>query len=746
MRAYVQRLLERRFTIVTARDGQEALDYLRQSPVDLLLADVMMPRLDGFSLLSQVRADAALRELPVVLLSARAGEEAKIEGLDVGADDYLVKPFSARELLARVTSHLSLARVRREAHAAVHAADRRLRVALDSSNIGFALLKSVRSSAGELRDFEYVDLNSAGARLLGRPRHEFVGRSMSTLFPGIWHTSGFLDLCSSIVVGDEPKQMDVASETIGAGSGRWFQIAAARFDDGLAVWFTDITDRKEITLALEKSRHELERVTDVASVMLARCDRRYRYLFVNRAYASRFGLQPADVVGRRIVDVVGAQAFAVVEPHIRSVLAGNGVEFEMLIPDSDRGSRFVHCVYAPDIDALSGEVTGFVAAITDISERRCLEDRLRDADRRKDEFLATLAHELRNPLAPIRHAAAVATLPGASPDQVRRSHSVIDRQVRHMAVLLDDLLDISRITQGKLQLRLNLVNLQDVVDAAVEAARPVLLAKNHRLSVAVPPYAVRVNADNVRLAQILSNLLNNAAKYTDPGGLIRLSVTTEAQEVVIRVADNGVGIASEALPTLFTMFSQVKSALDRAEGGLGIGLSLVKGLVELHGGSVGAQSRGAGLGSEFVVRLPAPHGVRAANRSAPSFESPAPKAARRILVADDNRDSAETLQMLLSIDGHDVRLAYDGDQAVEVAGDFDPELIFVDIGMPKRNGYEVAQCLRERYPGRRMRLIALSGWGQIDDKRRAHASGFDRHLTKPVDPEVIKQIVNEMRS
>ncbi len=746
MRAYVQRLLERRFTVVPARDGREALEYLRTSPVDLLLADVMMPRLDGFSLLSQIRADAALRELPVVLLSARAGEEAKIEGLDVGADDYLVKPFSARELLARVTSHLSLARTRREAHAAVRAADRRFRAALDSSNVGFALLKSVRSPAGELLDFEYVDLNSAGARLFGRPRGELLGRRMGAVSAGNSSASGFLDLYSSVIVGDEPKQMDVSSETIGAGAGRWFQIAAARFDDGLAFWFADVTDRKEITLALERSRHELQRVTDAASVMLARCDRHGRYLFVNRAYASRFGLQPAEVVGRRIVEVVGTQAFAVMEPHIRGVLAGNGVEFEMSIPDSDRGSRFVHCVYAPDVDGPCGGVVGFVAAITDISERRCLENRLRDADRRKDEFLATLAHELRNPLAPIRHAAAVATLPGASPEQVRRSHAVIDRQVRHMAVLLDDLLDISRITQGKLQLRLDIVDLQGVIDAALEAARPVLLAKNHRLSVAIPPHAVRVSADSVRLAQILSNLLNNAAKYTDPGGLIRLSVATEGREIVIRVADNGVGISSDALPTLFTMFSQVKSALDRAEGGLGIGLSLVKGLVELHGGSVSARSRGAGLGSEFIVRLPAPQGARAEGGGTPSVDTPAPRAPRRILVADDNRDSAETLQMLLSIDGHDVRLAYDGDQAVEVAGDFAPDLIFVDIGMPKRNGYEVAQFLRERYPGRHMRLIALSGWGQMDDKRRAHASGFDQHLTKPVDPEVIQQIVNEMRS
>jgi len=741
MRAYIQRLLERRFTIVTARDGQEALDYLRRSPVDLLLTDIMMPRLDGFSLLSQIRADAALRELPVVLLSARAGEEAKIEGLDVGADDYLVKPFSARELLARVTTHLLLAKTRREAHAAIYAADRRFRVALESSNIGFALLKSTRSAAGELHDFEYVDLNSAGARLLGRPLDELVGRSIGTVFPGVWNTPGLFDLYSSVLSSGEPKQTDIASDTFGAG--RWFQVAAARFDDGLAVWFTDITERQKITLALEKSRQELDRVTDVASVMLAHCDRHDRYLFVNRAYASRFGLQPGEVVGRRIADVVGAQTFALVEPHIRGVLAGNRVEFEMLIPDSDGSSRLMNCVYAPDIDSLSGEVVGFVAAITDISERRRLEDRLREADRRKDEFLATLAHELRNPLAPIRHAAAVATLPGAKPDQVRRSHAVIDRQVRHMAVLLDDLLDISRITQGKLRLRLDIVDLQDVIDAAVEASRPMLVSKKHRLSVAVPPHTVQVNADSVRLAQILSNLLNNAAKYTDPGGLIRLSVTTEAGEIVIRVADNGVGIANDALPTLFTMFSQIKSALDRAEGGLGIGLSLVKGLVELHGGSVSAQSRGAGLGSEFIVRLPAPHSTRAAKHSASSGDTPAPRASRRILIADDNRDAAETLQMLLSIDGHDVRLAYDGDQAVEVAGDFEPDLMFVDIGMPKRNGYEVAQFLRQRYPGRHMRLIALSGWGQSDDKQRAHASGFDRHLTKPIDPEVIQQIVNE---
>ena len=327
---------------------------------------------------------------------------------------------------------------------------------------------------------------------------------------------------------------------------------------------------------------------------------------MNRAYASRIRLTPADLVGRRIAEIAGAEAFASVESQIRHALNGERVEFEMLIPYESAGSRFMNCVYAPDIDRNSGEVVGFVPAITDISVRRGLEDQLRDADRRKDEFLATLAHELRNPLAPIRHAAAVATMHGANTDQIQRSHAVIDRQVRHIAVLLDDLLDISRITQGKLQHRLEVVDLQEVVDAAVEAVGPTLVAKRHRLSVEVPPRRIRVNADSVRLAQILSNLLKNAAKYTDPDGHIRVSVDTEADSILIRVMDDGVGISADALPTVFTMFCQVKSALDRAEGGLGIGLSLVKGLVELHGGSVSVDSRGVGLGSEFTVRLPPP--------------------------------------------------------------------------------------------------------------------------------------------
>ena len=738
MRAYLERLLEQRFTVVPVRDGQEALEYLQHAKVDLLLSDIMMPRLDGYALLKAVREDSMLRDLPVVLLSARAGEEAQVEGLDIGADDYLVKPFSSRELLARVSTHLRLAQTRRDANIV----DRRFRAALEAAHVGFALFKSVRSEAGQIIDLEYQDLNSHGAQMLGRASSELIGQTVESAFPGTWDIPTLFDFFKSVVQSGEPGELDVAVHTLGEKV--WFHITAAKFDDGLAIWFADITERKKISAALDTSRQELHRVTDVASVLLAHCDQDHRYLFANRGYAARFGLSPADVVGQRIVDIVGKDAFDDVEPFVGRALLGEHVEFEMLIPYAQGGSRFMNCVYVPEVDPTTGVVKGFVAALTDISERRRLEDRLRDADRRKDEFLATLAHELRNPLAPILHAAAVATTPAASGEQIRRSHSVIDRQVRHMALLLDDLLDISRITQGKLKLRLRPVDLHDVFEAAVEAARPTLEGKQHHLTVSMPTQRLTVNADSVRLAQILSNLLNNAGKYTDPEGKISLSVTLEGMNLLIRVTDNGVGIATDALPTVFTMFSQVKSALDRAEGGLGIGLALVKGLVELHGGRVSAHSEGLGHGSEFTVQLPVDKALRDSAANPLREIASTPGGARRILVADDNRDAADTLQMLLAIDGHEVRVATNGLEALQIADDFDPELLLLDIGMPKLNGYEVAEQLRERYPTRRMKLVALSGWGQAGDKKRARGSGFDRHLTKPIDPDVLQDIIRNL--
>jgi PAS domain S-box-containing protein len=383
-----------------------------------------------------------------------------------------------------------------------------------------------------------------------------------------------------------------------------------------------------------------------------------------------------------------------------------------------------------------------VGAELDVTDRRLAEARLRNseealrkADQRKDEFLATLAHELRNPLAPIRTAAEMLTLPNLEPKQLSWSRQVIHRQVEHMARLLDDLLDVARITRGKLQLRLQPVDLATIVDTAVEAARPLLAARNHSLTIELPSELPSFDADPVRLAQILSNLLTNAAKYTDsPGGRIELTARVDRGMLRISVKDNGIGLSPAALAGIFNMFSQVHHSHRRADGGLGIGLALVRGLVDLHGGTIEVFSEGAGRGSEFVVALPCR--VSAASQPAaparPASEAPA---SRKILVADDNQDAANTLSLLLRLAGHDVRTAHGGRLALKLASEFKPEFAFLDIGMPDLDGYEVARRLRLTDGGRNVRLIALTGLGQEEDKRRAHDAGFDHHLTKPVDPQ-----------
>lgn len=365
----------------------------------------------------------------------------------------------------------------------------------------------------------------------------------------------------------------------------------------------------------------------------------------------------------------------------------------------------------------------------------------RDADRRKDEFLATLAHELRNPLAPIRQAALISKAPTATDAQKRWSHDVIDRQVQHMSLLLDDLLDISRVTRGTLALRMQSTELASVIDTAVETARPTIDSKRHDLTVDIPPEPIRFTADPLRVAQVLSNLLTNAAKYTDPEGQIRLTACCEANDVVIRVADSGIGISAAALPRVFNMFSQVHSTTDRSEGGLGIGLALAQGLIELHGGTIEASSAGLGCGSEFTVRMPRRAVVESVLNTSNASPTTHEALRRRILIADDNRDSAETLAALLRMEGHEVTSVHDGPVALSVFGELKPDVALLDIGMPGLTGYEVARKMRQSAPRAPLTLIAITGWGQDIDKERAFAAGFDHHLTKPVDPQRLVELL-----
>ena len=372
-----------------------------------------------------------------------------------------------------------------------------------------------------------------------------------------------------------------------------------------------------------------------------------------------------------------------------------------------------------------------------------LNQQLREQDKRKDEFIATLSHELRNPLSPILAAAKIVTSAAVSPAQLKRAQSIIERQLNRMALLLDDLLDVARITQGKLKLKKEVVILTDLIDAAIESVRPLLETKSQLLLSHLPPRPVEVVGDALRLSQVISNLLMNAVKYSPMGGRIDLTCSAEGEALSIAVKDNGVGIPRESIDGVFQMFTQLDGESDRAQGGLGIGLALVKGLAELHGGTVEARSEGKGHGSEFVVRLPL------TKPAAPPKTAPLPPPLeaspkrRRILVADDNPDAAGSLAMLLELEGHDVRVAHLGRAALSLAETFRPDTVFLDIGMPDLSGYEVARLLRDASWTQSLRLIALTGWGQESDRLRAMEAGFDHHLVKPVDLKRLEEILRQ---
>jgi PAS domain S-box-containing protein len=378
----------------------------------------------------------------------------------------------------------------------------------------------------------------------------------------------------------------------------------------------------------------------------------------------------------------------------------------------------------------------------DLIERMRIEQALKEADRRKDEFLATLAHELRNPLAPLRNALELLRLADDNKPLIEQARSVMERQVAQMVRLVDDLLDVSRIVRGKLELRKERVELADVLKAAIETARPLIEASAHELTVTLPPEPIPVLADPIRLSQVFANLLNNAAKYTESSGHIWLTTERWDREVAVSVRDTGIGIAAEDLPRIFGLFLQVETALERSQGGLGIGLSLARGLVELHGGTIEARSAGPGKGSEFTVQLPivAEQG-KAAHEPASSGEKPESSHKCRILVVDDLRDAADSMATMLRVIGHETRTAYDGLEAVQTAAAFRPHVVLLDIGLPKINGYEAARRIRSEPWGRNVALVALTGWGQEEDKQRSVEAGFDHHLTKPVDPAALEKLL-----
>jgi signal transduction histidine kinase/DNA-binding response OmpR family regulator len=614
MREYIRRLLGDRWDVETVGDGRQALHAIERRPPDVLITDVMMPEMDGFALVRALRASEATRDLPVIVLSARAGEEARVEGLQAGVNDYLVKPFSARELVARVDSLLLRHRIR----SAEEAQSRRMARVFAQAPVGVAILR------GPTHVFESA--NPAYLELVGnRP---VVGKPMREALP----------------------------ELEGQGL----------------------------------------------------------YELLDRVYASG-------------------------EAHV-----GRSLRVEISRRVANRPEEcFFDFVYQP-MFAPDGNVDGIAVVVFDVTELAKARHASEIANRAKDEFLAMLGHELRNPLAPILTALQLMRLRGS--DAVEREREVIERQVHHMVGLVDDLLDVSRITQGKVQLKREPVEMADLVASAVEMASPLLESQRHELKLDLPKRGLTVDGDAARLAQVISNLLTNAAKYTPPGGQIAVEGRAEGQDVVLQVRDTGIGIERDMLPHIFEPFTQERQALDRAQGGLGLGLAIVRSLVQMHGGSVAVRSEGRGRGSEFEIRIP--RLVRSAKREADAGRDPQAlpvhSNAPRVLVVDDNEDAASMLAEMLQLYGFDTRFAHDGPSALTTALEFRPQVAILDIGLPVMDGYELARRFGEHAELRDTRLVVLTGYGQDGDRARSALAGFRAHLVKPVDPEQLRGVLDEL--
>jgi len=417
--------------------------------------------------------------------------------------------------------------------------------------------------------------------------------------------------------------------------------------------------------------------------------------------------------------------------------AYNGEEILIERPD---GSRWAALAHANPFFDETGRIAGAVNVLVDITARKNAEDELRQTDRRKSEFLAMLAHELRNPLAPLRNGLQILRLAGDNTVAAAEARSMMERQLEQMVRLIDDLLDLSRISNGKIELRKERIDLATIIRDAVDTSRPLIDASGHQFTMTLPSRPIVVFADRTRLAQVIANLLNNSAKYTERGGHIGLTVERQGSDVVVTVKDTGVGIAPDMLPHVFDMFTQIDRSLERAQGGLGIGLSLVRNLVEMHGGMVEAHSDGPGMGSAFSVRLPV---VLPFDLRPPHLDDDAARRSprHRILVVDDNRDAARSLAMLLKLTGHDTQTAHDGLDAVEAARTYQPHVVLLDIGLPRMNGYDVCRTIRAESWSEGMVFIALTGWGQDDDKSRSREAGFHFHLVKPVDPTDLEKLL-----
>jgi len=734
--------------LVRARSGEEALRLLREDDFAVALLDIGLPGLDAFETAKRMRGQERSQHIPIIFLAASGSMEFPVAGAyRLGAVDYLVKPLVPDILRAKVAVFVELFRraeqVRRLEHRLRQQSERRFRAIIENSFDAVVLLAD---------DGHIHYASPTTTRVLGYAPEELIGQNAFELM----HP------------GDRPAMADVFGrllQTRGAsvtnrfryrhkdGSFRWVEGTGTNLLHEPSVQavvnnFHDVTAQRQAAEALRQSEQHYRALADSVPVMVFTCLPDGRCDYCNRRWYDYTGLPAGQAEGYGWAAALHADdrdaTIAIWEEAVRT---GRCFEREQRFRRADGAYRWFLCRAVPLRDE-QGHIVKWFGNCTDIEEQRRVRDALAEADRRKDEFLAMLGHELRNPLAPLANAVRVLQVDGGNEETRCWAADVIGRQAQHLARLVDDLLDVSRVTRGKVVLRKEPVELGALLRSATETSRPLMEARQHTLALFLPAEAAWLDADSTRLAQVIGNLLNNAAKYTPAGGRIFLSGECSADQVVVRVRDNGEGIAPELLPRVFDLFTQGDRSPARIEGGLGIGLALVRSLVELHGGTVQAASDGPGRGSEFSVRLPRAACFPPVNQGAPEHAhgkaSAATIAPVRVLVVDDNRDSADSIAMLLSLWGHEARVAYDGPAALTAARDYQPGLVLLDIGLPGMTGLETARRLRQEVGLRDAMMVAMTGYGQDEDRRRSQEAGLSGHLVKPVSPEELADLLRRL--